>query len=271
MSTPTDSVQGSGTSLWRSFMIQRRVIGALMMREVITRFGRHNLGALWLVAEPMIFTLGVAAVWTAAGMNRSSGIPIIAFAITGYSTVLMWRNTVGMCSKAIQNNLNLLYHRNVKVIDVLITRIALEIGGASASFIVLTIIFVTAEWIHPPLDLMRVIFGWLMLAWFGSALALTIGAATAYSHIVERIWAPTAYLLFPLSGAAYMADWLPTAAREVLLLLPMVHSVEVIREGFFGGVVRYHYDMAYMAMCNLGLTLTGLWLVRDAGYRVEAE
>ncbi|MDP3222903.1 MAG: capsule polysaccharide export ABC transporter permease, partial [Rubrivivax sp.] len=47
-------------------MVQRRVIGALMMREVITRFGRHNLGALWLVAEPMIFTLGVAAVWASA-------------------------------------------------------------------------------------------------------------------------------------------------------------------------------------------------------------
>ncbi|MDP3610372.1 MAG: capsule polysaccharide export ABC transporter permease, partial [Rubrivivax sp.] len=69
----------------------------------------------------------------------------------------------------------------------------------------------------------------------------------------------------------YMADWLPINAREILLLLPMVHSVEVIREGFFGGVVRYHYDMGYMAMCNLGLTLTGLWLVRDASYRVEAE
>lgn len=252
-------------------MVQRRVIGALMMREVITRFGRHNLGALWLVAEPMIFTLGVAAVWTAAGLNRNSGIPIIAFAITGYSSVLMWRNTVGMCSKAIQSNINLLYHRNVKVIDVLITRIALEIGGASASFIVLTLIFVIAEWIHPPVDLMRVVFGWLMLAWFGAALSLTVGAATAYSHIVERIWTPTAYLLFPFSGAAYMADWLPVAAREILLLLPMVHSVEVIREGFFGGVVRYHYDMGYMAMFNLGLTLTGLWLVRDAGYRVEAE
>ncbi|MDP3612675.1 MAG: capsule polysaccharide export ABC transporter permease, partial [Rubrivivax sp.] len=115
MSTPTDSLPDPGGSFWRSLMVQRRVIGALMMREVITRFGRHNLGALWLVAEPMIFTLGVAAVWASAGLNRHSAIPIIAFAITGYSSVLMWRNTVGHCARAIQININLLYHRNVKV------------------------------------------------------------------------------------------------------------------------------------------------------------
>ena len=50
--------------------IQRRVLHALLMREIITRFGRENLGVLWLVAEPMLFTLGVATLWTAAGLHR---------------------------------------------------------------------------------------------------------------------------------------------------------------------------------------------------------
>ena len=259
------------TSLLRSLAIQRRVIGALMLREVITRFGRYNLGALWLIAEPMIFTLGVAAVWTAIGMRHGSGIPIIAFAITGYSSVLLWRNTVTHSVGAIQSNINLMFHRNVKVIDVLFTRILLEIGGATASFIVLSLVFVFGEWMEPPQDPMQVLFGWLMLAWFGIGLGLTVGAATAYTPIIERIWQPTAYLLFPLSGAAYMVDWMPPGTREVLLLLPMVHSVEFIREGYFGGIVQFHYDMGYMAMCNIGLTLVGLWLVRDAGLRVGAE
>jgi len=41
----------------QSLGIQRRVLYALTMREVITRFGRENLGVLWLVGEPMLFTL----------------------------------------------------------------------------------------------------------------------------------------------------------------------------------------------------------------------
>jgi capsular polysaccharide transport system permease protein len=244
---------------------------ALMMREVITRFGRDNLGALWVVGEPMIFTLGVMALWTLAGMNHGSSLPIAAFGITGYSSVLLWRNSVNRCNSALQVNFSLLYHRNVTVLDVFLTRIILEMAGATMSFTFLSLLFISVGIISPPVDLMQIVFGWLMLAWFGMALALVIGAATAYSEIVERLWAPTSYLLFPLSGAAFMVDWLPPKAQEIILLLPMVHGVEMIREGYFGNVVRTHYDATYMAKFSLVLTLFGLFLVRDAGRRVEQQ
>lgn len=259
------------TTLRQSFAIQRRVISALLMREVITRFGRENVGVLWLIGEPMMFTLGVATLWAAAGLNHGSSIPIVAFAITGYSSVLLWRNTVNRCNSGIQQNLNLLYHRNVRVIDVFVTRIILEMAGATASFLVLAVIFTGIEWIAPPADPLMVAGGWLMLAWFGAALAIVVGAATAYSELVDRIWHPTAYLLFPLSGAAFMVDWLPPALQQTVLLLPMVHGVEMVREGYFGNVVRTHYDVAYMASVNLVLTLVGLFILRDAANRVEAR
>src|SRR5712664_4967921 len=91
-------------SLLRSLVIQRHVLHALMMREVITRFGRENLGVLWLVAEPMLFTLGVTTLWTAAGLHHGSPIPIVAFAVTGYSSVLMWRNSASHAAGAVHQN-----------------------------------------------------------------------------------------------------------------------------------------------------------------------
>lgn len=267
----TGAVPGHSTSFMNSLAIQGRVIRALLMREVITRFGRHNVGVLWLVGEPMLFTLGVATLWSAAGLSHGSGLPIIAFAITGYSSVLMWRNSVSRVNSSIQQNFNLLYHRNVRVIDVFLTRIILELAGATGSFIVLAAFFTAGEWIKPPEDLLKVLQGWAMLAWFGTALSLTIGAATAYSEIIERLWHPASYLLFPLSGAAFMVEWLPPGGREVVLLLPMVHGVEMVREGYFGSSVHTHYDLGYMATCCLGLTLVGLFLVRDAGRRAEVR
>lgn len=256
------------THLLQSFAIQRRVIRALLLREMITRFGRHNMGVLWFVLEPMTFTLGVAAAWTALGAHNGSSLPIVAFAITGYSSVLMWRNAVGRCIGGIEQNCNLLYHRNVRVMDVFATRILLEIVGAIASFIILTLVFLTLEIIDPPTDPLLVAGGLAMLAWFGAAFAIAIGSATAFSHLVDRIWHPLSYLLAPASGAAFMVDWLPPAGREAVLLLPMVHALELVREGFFGNVVRTHYDMAYMAICNLVLTLIGLFLMQAAARRV---
>ena len=90
--------QAGAPSLGRSLVIQARVIRALLLRELITRFGRRNLGLLWLVVEPMLFTLGVAALWTAVGASQGSNLPIVAFAITGYSSGLVWRNTVTHCA-----------------------------------------------------------------------------------------------------------------------------------------------------------------------------
>jgi ABC-type polysaccharide/polyol phosphate export permease len=269
MSTDSVAALGAPAPLLRSLAIQRRVIHALLMREVITRFGRQNLGVLWLLGEPMLFTIGIAVFWSLAGLKDHLRLPIVAFAITGYSSVLMWRSTVSRCNRAIRENSSLLFHRNVRVLDVFAARALLEIAGTTGSFIVLSLACIGMELIEPPHDLLTMVGGWLMLGWFGIAFALLVGSATAYSEVVERIWHPVSYLLFPLSGAAFMVDWLPPAGQQTVLLLPMVHGVEFLREGFFGNVVRTHHDMGYMAAANLVLMFAGLLLVRGAARRVE--
>lgn len=261
----------NNSSLSRSLEIQLRVIGALLMREIITRYGRHNIGFLWLFVEPMMFTLGVTALWTLVGASHGSNLPIAAFALTGYSSVLLWRNMPGRCSGAIEPNLALMYHRHVKVIDIFASRILLEIAGTTASFIVLGLVFTAIGLIKPPEDILKIMLGWLMLSWFGAALALLIGALSERSEIVEKLWHPTSYILFPLSGAAFMVDWLPPGGQQFVLLLPMVHGVEILREGYFGSLVHAHYDLSYMAIVNLCITLLGLSQVRIVSRSVIPE
>ena len=259
------------TSFARSLRIQLRVVAALLMREIITRYGRDNLGFLWLFFEPMLFTLGVTALWTASGLSHGSSLPIVAFAITGYSSVLLWRNMPSRCVMAIPPNMGLLYHRNVRVIDLFITRILLEMAGATISFTILSAIFISIGWMDLPVDIVEVLFGWLLIAWFGAALAILIGALTAFSETVERLWHPAAYLLFPLSGAGFMVEWLPRKFQDILLWLPMVNGVEVLRNGYFGTAVRTHFDVPYTVSTCLVMTLFGLALTRAAGRRVEIE
>jgi len=261
----------SDTSISRALQIQMRIIGALLMREIITRYGRDNLGFLWLFVEPMIFTLGITAIWTAAGFSHGSSLPIVAFGVTGYSSVLLWRNMPNRCAMAIPPNMGLLYHHNVRVIDLFITRIVLEMAGATVSFIVLASIFTALEWMDAPVDILRVLYGWFLLAWFGAALALIVGALTAYNETIERLWHPTSYLLFPLSGAAFMVDWFPRKLQDFVLWLPMVNGIELLRNGYFGAAVRTHFNIPYTVSACVLMTLIGLALVRDAGRRVEVQ
>ena len=261
----------NATPLRRSLAIQARVIGALLMREILTRYGRHNIGFLWLFVEPMIFTLGVTVLWTFSGANHASNLPIVAFALTGYSSVLVWRNMPGRVCGSIEPNLALMYHRNVKVMDIFAARLLLEGAGATISFIILGIIFTSIGWMKPPEDIVKVLQGWFLLIWFGMSLAVLLGAWSALSELADKIWHPVSYLLFPLSGAAFMVDWWPRAAQQFVLYLPMVHGVELLREGYFGSAVRAHYDIAYMVFICLCLSLLGLALLRVAGRRVIPE
>jgi len=272
-STKTEATENLSkeTSLRQSWHIQRRVIAALFMREILTRYGRHNIGFLWLFVEPMMFTLGVTALWTLSGVSHGSNLPIVAFAITGYSTVLLWRNMTGRCIGAIGPNLSLMYHRHVKVIDIYASRLLLEAGGATISFVVLCAFFSFIGWISPPEDVAKVLIGWLMTAWFGCSLSIFMGAMSEQHEVIDKLWHPASYLLFPLSGAAFMVDALPPAAQDVVLLLPMVHGVELLREGYFGSTFRAHYDIAYMALVTTLLMLLGMAKTRQISRTVMPE
>ncbi len=248
----------AGKSLRQSWSIQRRVIWALLLREVLTRFGRHNIGFLWLFVEPMLFTLGVTAIWSAINATHGSSLPIVAFAITGYSSVLLWRNMPARCIGSLAPNLSLLYHRNVRPIDIYLSRLLLEAAGATMSFVFLSLFFIFIGWLDWPEDILKICAAWVMIAWFGASLAILLGALSERSETIEKLWHPAAYLLFPLSGAAFLVDALPKAAQDVVLWLPMVHGVEYLREGFFGSQMTAHYDLSYMAFANLLLTITGL-------------
>jgi ABC-type polysaccharide/polyol phosphate export permease len=251
-------VQSGAVSLIQSWRIQRRVIWALVLREILTRYGRHNIGFLWLFVEPMLYTVAVTALWTASRSVHGTNLPIVAFAVTGYSSVLLWRNMPGRCVKALEPNLSLLYHRNVRPIDIYLSRLMLEAGGATTSFVMLVLFFHFIGWLDFPEDVLKVAGGWCMIAWFGASLGLFIGSLSESSETIEKLWHPAAYILFPLSGAAFIVDALPREAQHFILMLPMVHGVELLREGYFGSRIVAHYDVTYMALFNTTLTLLGL-------------
>ncbi len=257
--------------LWQALRIQLRVVDALLRREMLTRFGRHNIGFMWLFVEPMLFTVGVTLLWTATKSYHGSDLPISAFALSGYSSVLLWRNMPGRCIGALQANLPLMYHRNIKVGDIYAARLLLEFGGATISFASLAVLFIAIEWMSVPKDFVTIVAGWLLIAWFGCALAIALGTLSYLSEVVDKLWHPFSYILFPLSGAAFMVAALPRFAQDVVLWIPIVHGVELVREGFFGDKARAIYDLSYLITANLLLSVIALIALRYVSRRVVPE
>jgi capsular polysaccharide transport system permease protein len=109
------------------------------------------------------------------------------------------------------------------------------------------------------------------MSWFGFALALVIGALAERSEVIARLWSPVSFILFIGSGVFTLVDWLPPVAQKIILWLPMVHGSELVRDGYFGKLFKAHYDITYLCLWCLFLTLSGLALLRQAGQQVELQ
>lgn len=262
------------TSFIRSLIVQYRVIGAILRREFITRYGRYNIGFFWMFGEPMLFTTGVAILWRYIdhrNMYIRGNISCISFALTGYSTVMLWRNGVGRCLKAVEPNMSLLYHRNVKVFDLMAARLILEVAGGTISLVVLMSFCVLMGWIAPPYDILTMIYGWLLLAWYSVGLGFIVGAISEFSDTFERLWHVFMYLYLAVSGLFFLVEWLPGWVRKYAMLVPTINLTEMIRSGYYGNLIHAYYDAPYMAMVDLVLLLLGLALVNIASRHVEPE
>jgi len=242
---------------------QGAIIGALTMREVHVRYGRKNIGFLWIVAEPFLFTVGVIALRTLLPMGTESrGMPLVGFLMTGYTPFLLYRHMVGHSIHCIEHNQNVLYHRQVGFLDIFLGQYILETAGIVMAFALGCTIFIVCGMLFPPKDPALLLAGWFYAIWFSAALALLVGAISPLSTLVDKLYNPLSYLSLPISGAFYLVDWLPSSYGKLALWVPMVNYFEMIRGGYFGGAVRVHFDSLYLTVICLALTFCGLAMLR---------
>ncbi len=243
-----------------AFRLQFRVIGALLMRELHTRYGRENIGFLWIIGEPILFCAGVAIVWTAIRPSHVHGLPMTAIVITGYVPLTMWRHCMMRAVKAFESNGSLLFHRQVTPLDIILSRVILEVAGSIAAGIIVSVGAIALGFMKPPVDYGMLYLGLFFHALFCLMTALLTAPLTERSEILEKSISVLSYLSLPLSGAFSMVDWVPQRYQWILLLSPSVNNIEMIRQGQFGYSAHAHYDLVYDTWITLLLILIGLSL-----------
>ncbi len=251
----------NGTSLWMSLVVQFRVLGALVIREMNTRYGRENIGFLWIIGEPILFCAGVTIGWSLLRPAHEHGVGVTAIVVTGYVPLTMWRHCIGRGVKAFESNGSLLFHRQVTPLDIITSRVALEvIGTLMAGGIVMTGAIVTG-YMDLPVDVSLMYAGLFYHIFFSYATALIISSLSEMSDIVERSVGIISYLSIPFSGTFFMVDWVPESFQRILAWSPSIQNLEMIRAGQFGPGVHPHYDFIYDTWMTALLVLIGLSLV----------
>lgn len=235
-----------------------RIIQALVIRDLMVRFGRRHLGFVWAVLEPMMLTAGIMTVWSLLKEPVIHGMSMVAFVFSGYLPLTLWRHITNASLRLFQKNVGLLYHRPISLGDILAARLALEFLSSTVALLVIYFIVAATHVVPLPEEPKLMLAGWLFMAWFASSAAVLMVTWTEYWEPAEKFFQPAQYLMLPISGVFFMVDWLPTDGGKLALLNPMVHCFELFRAGIFGEAVVTHYDCWYLTAWCAGLTIAGL-------------
>lgn len=258
-------------SLLEAIRSRLRVMVALMIRELHTRFGRENLGYVWLFVEPAMLGVGVALwQWTVQGSSSMPGnLNKFSFFLVGYILFYLFRTLVSRSPNGLAANYQLMFHSRVTIEAVMWARTVLDSAAVAVCLLIFVVLIGIAfgDW---PTDPVQMIVGVALMGLLAHGIGLIFLSATAVSPgITDRLVHPFTYLSLPFSGMFFMAWWLPGSFQEVLLWFPLLHIMEFVREGQFGGRVPCTYDLPFVMAWIVSLNFIGLVALKAAKPHLE--
>lgn len=251
-----------------------RIMHALLLRELSTRYGRNNIGFLWIMGEPILFAAGVSVLWSQIRPPYENGIPMIPFIVTGYMPLILLRQIVGYSVNAVKGNATLLYHRMITPLHLILSRSLIEFIGITMSFVVIVVVYHALGFMMLPPHFTGFVYiygGWFLLAWVSVGVGLVMSALAEIFEVVERVVQIVTYVSIPVSGSFLMAADMTPKLRAMASALPLIHCLEMLRHGYFGDGVVTLYNWPFAVAWAAVLTLLGLILVHFVRARVEID
>jgi capsular polysaccharide transport system permease protein len=238
-----------------------RTVGALMLREMATTYGRRPGGYVWAVLEPALALVMLTLVFSLVLKSPSLGNSFPLFYASAYLPFVLFNSVSNAMARSIRFSRPLLGYPAVTFVDALIARFLLAtMTHLVIGFLIFSGILMLMD-THTLLHLPRVLEGVALAA----VLGLSIGVLNCYLMtafpIWETAWSIATRPLFLISGIFYIYEDLPTFAREVLWWNPLLHVTGITRTGFYST-----YEAAYASPLFVlgvsGLTgVTGLLLL----------
>ncbi|EIC22575.1 ABC transporter permease [Thiorhodovibrio frisius] len=212
---------------------------ALFMREVLARTTQDRMGGLWMLGEPIMMVAFMVSLRTFIGRTREIiGAEFIPWLIIGLTGFFMVRNAIQRGMSAIQANQALFAYRQIKPVDPLLVRHAMEGMLQTIVLLILAGVAVLAG-INDALpdDVLGVFFLWLSLWLLGLGCALVVSVVVRLVPDLERLVKLSMLPLLILSGVIFPLQRFPPAILDYLLYNPIAHGLELLRARYFDG---YH-------------------------------
>lgn len=235
-----------------------RVVGAVIMRDLQTRFGTGYLGFLLGLIIPLGHLTIAMVVTTLLGRPAALGSDTPVFLMTGVLPFIVWLYGHRQIMLTMIQNRPLLYFPGVDIFDLFAARIILEIiSGTLVVVIVLITLSIlghdlaVGNW---PAFLAGLIYAWAL----GVATGLLFGMLVnilPLAFLFGNILGP---LLWAISGIFFLPDALPDKVRDALSYNPLCQIIDGVRVAYFSEYSSSFFDQNVLNISILSLLAAGL-------------
>lgn len=247
-----------------------RVLFALVVREMGTKFGRSAGGYFWAIAEPLGGIVLLSIAFSLALRSPPIGSSFLLFYATGIVPFSMYNSMSFSVATAIKSNKGLLNYPVVSVIDAIFAKFVLN-------FMTMTLVGVLLFWgiirfqgLHVNLEPGKLVLSVVLAAFLGLGVGSLNCVLFGFFPTWKNVWAVLTRPLFILSGILFTFESAPKAFQAVLWYNPLIHIIGIMRDGIFGVYDPQYVSVAYVLGVSGVLFVIGAWLARrHASYLIE--
>ena len=238
-----------------------RVIVALMLREIATRYGRSPGGYLWEIAEPVAGIALLSSVFALTFAMPAIGTNFALFYASGYLVFQMYHDIANKVATSLRFSRPLLAYPAVTFVDALLARLILNV--ATHLVVVVVVIGGIALIYDLPLvmDVGTVLHALGLTALFAAGLGTLNCFLMMRFPVWERAWSILSRPLFLMSGVFFTYGAMPTQAQHILWYNPLIHAVGLTRKGIYGTYNADYVSPFYVYSVSIVLLFFGLLLL----------
>ncbi|MBB4187368.1 capsular polysaccharide transport system permease protein [Sinorhizobium terangae] len=228
------------------FSTHFRVVGALLVREMSTRFGSKPGGYVWALLDPAAHILLMTLIFRAIARVPALGTSFALFFATGYIAFQFYQAMTSYLNSAVRANRTLLSYPNVAPIDTVVARFVLQVGTTSlVAFVVLGTIVATMR-VETSLHWPAILEAVAMACLCGLGVAMVNCVLFLKYPLYEQVFSILNRPLFLISGVFFLPDSIPAPYHDLVLLNPLVHIIMGFRRGFYPEYRAIGLDMNYL-------------------------
>ena len=249
-----------------------RIVSALLIREMASRFGNKPGGYVWAFLEPAGYVMLMTVVFGAITHAPALGDSFPLFFATGYIAFHFYHATLGYIGGALGGNKALLNYPNLAPIDTVVARFVLQMFTNGFVAVAVFLLIIQFEMRTTPN------INWAPLlhaATLGGLMALGVGMSNTVLFLrfpfYESVYGIVSRPLMLVSGIFFIPDGLPPPYRDIVLINPLIHLVTLFRTGFYPEYRATSLDLGYLHAVVVVSLFSGMLLFSLASKTLRNE